>query len=170
MGAIVPEFVMTNFDASQTVRQLQEASPQLRRDAAIELGKSGELKHLDALIVALRREGDDGVCASIILALGALGGNAALDALRTVRPIGDESRIALRKALDRLEKSSASAHWHQGLTLSGVRLEVPIGLERPATLLLNKAGWPRIDLEYPGLLKPQGSIPAEQISPPPRWC
>jgi hypothetical protein len=152
------------------LRDLTREDPHKRRNAAIALGKSGDATHVPRLLEALKGETDENARASMILAVGALGGPEAAHALETIHPADEPSRIALRKALGRLGGRLPAAAWKDGITLPSVHLEIPEGLERPAALLLTKAEWPRAVVERPGLLRLEESVPAASISPPPRWC
>jgi RMKL-like, methyltransferase domain/HEAT repeats len=161
---------MTESTPGTQLRQLTQDDPQGRRNAAIRLGKSGDPRQVRPLVEALKRETDDDARASIILAVGALGGPEAVRALETINPTDEPSRVALRKALGRLGAQLPAAEWKDGIALPSVCLEIPEGLERPAALLLIKAEWPRAIVERPGLLRLEEPVPAGWISPPPRWC
>jgi 23S rRNA G2445 N2-methylase RlmL len=130
----------------------------------------GDSAHVTALAQALTGEKDDRVAASFILALGAIGGAEATSILSTFRPVGEATRVALRKSVGRLQPKTGQARWKEGLNLDDVFLEVPEGLERPASLLLIKAGWPSVSTDRVGLLRVGKPMPVSQVLPAPRWC
>lgn len=142
----------------------------LRRRAAIELGRVGNAQAVEPLIEALRQEQEDLVRASLVLALGALGGAHALTTLAELIPAGRAETAALVKALDRLTgKKRAGVAWREGLNLGDVHLEVPQGLEHPLSRRLVQEGLPKSETVRPGLLRLLQPVPATRLDPPPRY-
>jgi hypothetical protein len=93
------------------------------------------------------------VRASLALALGATGGQAAHATLAALVPETDEEREALRKALDRTAPLRPTAVWVVGGWRPKALLECPPGLERIAADEVFAAGHPRPQRGGEGLLR-----------------
>jgi hypothetical protein len=156
--------------AADALALLRAGDDQQRRGAAVKLGQPGETQYVPSLLNALKQETNDRVAASMVLALGAIGGPEAASALDEFAPTGEATFAALRKAQSRLQTQANALRWKAGLLLNDVYLEVPEGLERPATLLLNKSGWPSVSTNRVGLLRVDKPVAVACILPPPRWC
>lgn len=156
-------------ELSVYVEQLRDPYGPNRRRAAVALGKSYDQRVVQPLLEALKSENEGFVRASVILALGAIGGDEAIRALDGHTARGPEEAEALTKALDRIQSSPQSLLWLPSTRLQGVRLEVPEGLERPASRLLLKENFPDATIEQSGLIRLSDSVPAERLAPPPRW-
>jgi predicted RNA methylase len=105
---------------------LNDESPQGRRIAAIELGKRGGAGAVAALRDALAREEAAWVRASMILALGKLGGDEARAVLASVEARSDSEAEALRKARDRVSGPAVGFSWRGDAAMFA---NVPVGLE-----------------------------------------
>ncbi|HEV7426930.1 MAG TPA: methyltransferase domain-containing protein [Thermoanaerobaculia bacterium] len=105
---------------------LNDESPQARRIAAIELGKRGGPGAVTALRDALAREEAAWVRASMILALGKLGGDEARAVLANVEARSDSETEALRKARDRVSGPAVGFSWRGDAAMFA---SVPVGLE-----------------------------------------
>ncbi len=105
---------------------LNDESPQGRRIAAIELGKRGGTGAVAALRDAVDREQVAWVRASMILALGKLGGDEARAVLAGIEARSEGEAEALRKARDRVSGPAVGFSWRGD---SPVFASVPIGLE-----------------------------------------
>jgi hypothetical protein len=111
---------------------LNDDDPKVRKNAAVSLGRLGGPDQLAALADALGRETITWVRPSLVLALGALGGDSTYALLTAIEPHSDEERDALRKALDRTTPSRPVAAWVAGGWRPACLLEMPLGLERIA--------------------------------------
>jgi predicted RNA methylase len=105
---------------------LNDESPQGRRIAAIALGKRGGAGAVAALRDAVAREELAWVRASMILALGKLGGDEARAVLAGIEARSDTEAEALRKARDRVSGPASGFSWNSD---SAIFASVPIGLE-----------------------------------------
>jgi 23S rRNA G2445 N2-methylase RlmL len=105
---------------------LNDESPQGRRIAAIELGKRGGAGAVAALRDALAREEVAWVRASMILALGKLGGDEAREILAAIEARSEGEAEALRKARDRVSGPAVGFSWRSDAAMFA---SVPIGLE-----------------------------------------
>jgi 23S rRNA G2445 N2-methylase RlmL len=105
---------------------LNDESPQARRIAAIELGKRGGAGAVAALRDALAREEVAWVRASMILALGKLGGDEAQEILAAIEARSEGEAEALRKARDRVSGPAVGFSWRGD---PAIFASVPIGLE-----------------------------------------
>ena len=148
---------------------LEDPEPKARKNAAIALGKLAAGEAVGALTAALEREAVGWVRPSIILALGAIGGEAAGDVLRRVAAGGGAEQEALRKALDRCLRrperpgGDRAVDWRR---TPGWRpeafLDVPIGLEDVASAEAAERGVPGAAAARPGRLRcPPGTLPWE---------
>ena len=105
---------------------LHDESPQGRRIAAIALGKRGGAGAVEALRDALAREEMSWVRASMILALGKLGGDEARAVLAGIEARSEGEAEALRKARDRVSGPAVGFSWRGDATMFA---SVPVGLE-----------------------------------------
>jgi SAM-dependent methyltransferase len=105
---------------------LNDESPQGRRIAAIALGKRGGAGAVAALRDALAREELAWVRASMILALGKLGGDEAREVLAGIEARSDAEAEALRKARDRVSGPAVGFSWRGDAAMFA---SVPVGLE-----------------------------------------
>jgi predicted RNA methylase len=105
---------------------LNDESPQGRRIAAIALGKRGGAGAVAALRDALAREELAWVRASMILALGKLGGDEARVVLDGIEARSEGEAEALRKARDRVSGPAVGFAWHGDTPMFA---SVPVGLE-----------------------------------------
>jgi len=105
---------------------LNDESPQGRRIAAIEMGKRGGAGAVAALRDALGREELAWVRASMILALGKLGGDEARAVLAGIEARSEGEAEALRKARDRVSGPAVGFSWRGD---TPVFASVPVGLE-----------------------------------------
>jgi len=114
---------MTTLRAMPT---LNDESPQGRRVAAIALGKRGGAGAVAALREALAREELAWVRASMILALGKLGGDEARAVLAGIEARSEGEAEALRKARDRVSGPAVGFSWRGDAPIFA---SVPVGLE-----------------------------------------
>jgi 23S rRNA G2445 N2-methylase RlmL len=105
---------------------LNDESPQGRRIAAIALGKRGGAGAVAALRDALAREELAWVRASMILALGKLGGDEVRAVLDGIEAHSEGEAEALRKARDRVSGPAVGFSWHGEAAMFA---SVPVGLE-----------------------------------------
>src|SRR5438270_1830328 len=105
---------------------LDDESPQARRIAAIALGKRGGAGAVAALRDALAREELGWVRASMILALGKIGGDEARAVLAGIEARSDAEAEGLRKARDRVSGPAVGFSWRGD---SPIFASVPVGLE-----------------------------------------
>ena len=105
---------------------LDSASPQARRIAAIALGKRPGPGAVAALRAALASEDVAWVRPSMILALGKIGGEEAQAALAEIEPRSESETEALRKARDRVSGPATGFAWRSD---GPVFATVPIGLD-----------------------------------------
>jgi hypothetical protein len=105
---------------------LNDESPQGRRVAAIALGKRGGAGAVAALRDALAREELGWVRASMILALGKLGGDEARAVLGGIEARSEGEAEALRKARDRVSGPAVGFSWRGDAPIFA---SVPVGLE-----------------------------------------
>jgi SAM-dependent methyltransferase len=105
---------------------LKDESPQGRRIAAIELGKRGGAGAVAALRDALAREELSWVRASMILALGKLGGDESRAVLAGIEAQSEGEVEALRKARDRVSGPAVGFSWRGDTPMFA---SVPVGLE-----------------------------------------
>jgi len=105
---------------------LHDESPQGRRIAAIALGKRGGAGAVAALHEALAREEMSWVRASMILALGKLGGDEARAVLAGIEARSEGEAEALRKARDRVSGPAVGFSWRGDAPMFA---SVPVGLE-----------------------------------------
>jgi SAM-dependent methyltransferase len=105
---------------------LNDESPQARRIAAIEMGKRGGAGAVAALRDALAREELAWVRASMILALGKLGGDHARAVIAGIDARSDAEAEALRKARDRVSGPAVGFSWRGE---PAIFASVPVGLE-----------------------------------------
>lgn len=109
--------------------ELDDASPQSRRIAAIALGKRGGKDAVATLRAALAREDVLWVRPSMILALGRIGDDDARAALAEVEPRSEAETEALRKARDRVSEPPTGFGWRDDAAIDRVFASVPVGLE-----------------------------------------
>jgi 23S rRNA G2445 N2-methylase RlmL len=109
--------------------ELNDPSPQVRRVAAIALGKRGGNGASAALRDALAREDLGWVRASMILALGKIGDDDARAALAEVEARSEGEVEALRKARDRVSAPANGFAWRSDIAIERFFASVPIGLE-----------------------------------------
>lgn len=113
---------------AQLTTYLANDDAKVRKNAAVLLGALGEAAAVPALVQALEREGQQFVRPSLILALGALGGKQARQAIQTLpEPQGAHAQAeseAIQKALSRLAPQKA-LHF-TGLTQPTPVLLVPV--------------------------------------------
>jgi SAM-dependent methyltransferase len=115
----------------QTV--VSDSDPKVRKVAAVALGTHRASTSIAPLTAALREENVPWVRSSLILALGAIGGAAAVDYLRTVGPLTDAEQDALNKACAHALPQPQQAMWRRdGPWRPPVRFDVPAGLEQVA--------------------------------------
>jgi 23S rRNA G2445 N2-methylase RlmL len=105
---------------------LNDESPQGRRIAAIALGKRGGAGAVAALRDAIAREDQAWVRASMILALGKLGGDEARTVLAGIEARSEGEAEALRKARDRVSGPAVGFSWRGDAPIFA---SVPVGLE-----------------------------------------
>ncbi|HEV7570455.1 MAG TPA: HEAT repeat domain-containing protein [Thermoanaerobaculia bacterium] len=105
---------------------LKDESPQGRRTAAIELGKRGGAGAVAALRDAIACEELSWVRASMILALGKLGGDEARTVLAGIEARSEGEAEALRKARDRVSGPAVGFSWRGDAPIFAT---VPVGLE-----------------------------------------
>ncbi len=117
-------------------RALSDDEPKVRKNAAVALGKVSDAGEGDAaaavaaLAEALEAETIAWVRPSLILALGAVGGEAARGAIEQVRPESEREAEALRKARDRVRPEAPEVAWRSGVTTPvPIWASVPVGLE-----------------------------------------
>jgi predicted RNA methylase len=145
---------------------VEDSEPKVRQNAAVSLGKIAAPQAVGAVDAALQREEVSWVRASLILALGAIGGEEAHAALRALSPRDDREGEALRKALDRclphrqVVEWRREAPWHLDLLL-----EVPPGLEEVALPEAAERGFPTIRRGGPGLLRCPPDLPPWELLP-----
>jgi predicted RNA methylase len=141
---------------------IADPEPKVRKNAAIAFGTIGNPQGVPALVTALEQETIAWVRPSLILALGAIGGESAHAALRKLAPVDDAEREALRKALDRTTTIRQPIEWNAaGAERLQLLLEAPIGLEFVAHGEAMQRGIGPCTHEGPGLLRcPPGTQPA----------
>jgi predicted RNA methylase len=128
-------FLLSHFNKSpQVVKSLchvliHDEEPKVRKNAAVSLGKIGDSYAVDALIMALNQEKIPWVRPSIILSLGAIGGEVARIELQKFRVEEGPDKEALRKALDRVEIFRENVAWVRSDWRYPLVLEAPVGLE-----------------------------------------
>lgn len=147
--------------AALTQAVVADPEPKVRKNAAIALGTLGNGQGVPALVTALEQEAIAWVRPSLILALGAIGGDQAQAALSAVEPADNAEREALRKALDRTTTTHAPIEWNPA-GAAGLRLllEAPIGLEFVAHGEAMERGIGACVQDGPGLLRcPAGTQP-----------
>jgi predicted RNA methylase len=129
------------------------------------LGKLAGAQAAGPLAEALGRERIAWVRPSLILALGAVGGDAAREALSGVTPGGEQEREALHKALERVTPRRAHARWSRGGPWTYALLaEAPVGLEEVAAAEARERGVTTLAPLGPGLLQvAAGSAPWELL-------
>lgn len=139
-----------------------DPEPKVRKNAAIALGTLGNEAGIAALVTALEQETIGWVRPSLILALGAIGGDQAHAALSAVEPADDAEREALRKALDRTTTTHTEIDWQPaGSARLRLLLEAPVGLEFVAHAEAMERGIGACVQDGPGLLRcPSGTQPA----------
>lgn len=133
------------------------------------LGREGDAESVPALVAALATESDDGVRASLVLALGAIGGETASEFLDSLSPEGARETEALSAARVRLSSPSVKVEWLPRVALPNVVFEVPEDLENSAVRMFAKAGVATIEPLQPGLLRSTVAVQASAIMPLPRW-
>ena len=143
----------------------EDLEPKVRQNAAVALGRSGAAGAVPDLAAALETETAPWVRSSVILALGALGGEAARAALLAATPGSDLEREAIRKALDRTAPRRRAASWRmEGVPALDLRLRVPIGLEAIAREEAEQRLGGPVEEPGPGLLRPPaGAMPDAMI-------
>jgi predicted RNA methylase len=139
--------------------------PKVRKNAAVAVGRIAAPESAGALVEALQRETVEWVRPSILLALGAVGGESALAALEAYSPADEPEAEALHKALDKLAPRARDAAWSpEGSGRLPLLLETPIGLESVARDEARGHGIRLGDEVAPGLLRcPPGTQPAELL-------
>lgn len=144
---------------------LDDPEPKVRKNAAISLGSLASSDGVDVLRDAFEREAVDWIRPSIILALGAIGGDRACAELRALSPRDEPEREALRKALDRCSSHTQSVDWRREAVIPGpVLLDVPVGLERIAIAEAVQHGI-RPVVARPGLLRCPAEVQPWQVFP-----
>jgi 23S rRNA G2445 N2-methylase RlmL len=109
--------------------ELNDESPQVRRIAAIAIGKKGGRGASIALADALSREDVAWVRPSIILALGKIADDDARIALAAIEPRSETESEALRKARDRVSAPASGFAWRLDAVIDRLYAGAPIGLE-----------------------------------------
>jgi 23S rRNA G2445 N2-methylase RlmL len=132
---------------------LADDDPKVRKNAAVALGRLAAPDTAPALSEALGREAISWVRSSLVLALGAVGGDQVHALLAGIEAASDEEREALRKALDRTSPTRPPAQWVAGGWRPPVVLECPPGLEQVALDELREAGLPRAHITGEGWLE-----------------
>lgn len=145
---------------------LHDEEPKVRQNAAVSLGKLEAQHGVGALIEALNQETIAWIRSSIILALGAIGGEEAKKALQSLQPDDEKERESLRKALDHSTHQRQKVEWKAaGADRLQILLEAPVGLEEIALEEAQERGFAAINHGENGLLKvPQGENPVELLS------
>lgn len=129
------------------VRALGDAEPKVRKNAAVSLGRLAPASALEGravtgLVSALERESVAWVRSSMILALGALGGDRAVATLAGLEATSEAEAEALGKARDRLMPRSRDVRWRDDAALdAGFWVAVPVGLEGVARSEAEDAGF-----------------------------
>lgn len=144
-----------------------DADAEVRRTAAVSLGKIGLKAALPFLAESLTSEAIPAVRASVILAVGAIGGVAAREVLDTLHARTGEESDALRRAKLRTDPPAARARWRTvwspGLV---VLLDVPPGLEDVAVAEAAERGLESVAHIGPGRLRcPPGTAPWDAVPP-----
>lgn len=138
-------------------RALSDSSPKVRKNAAVSLGQLEDESAVGPLARALAGETVEWVRASMILALGKIGGAAAREALSGHQPASEAEREALRKGLDRLSGPMADVSWRPGAQVScPIFATAPPGLEDITVAEALERGLPRPEPVGPGLLQFRG--------------
>ncbi|MGH2370157.1 MAG: HEAT repeat domain-containing protein, partial [Chloroflexota bacterium] len=111
-----------------------DSEPKVRKNAAVSLGRIGTPDAVEHLAAALERELVAWVRPSLILAIGAIGGEAAHQALGALHVEGDTEQEALRKATQRSAPRQHVTAWRRDRAPDlGLMLDVPAGLEEVAS-------------------------------------
>lgn len=155
---------------SEHLERLGDTTNPSRRQAAVALGKLGDSRAVAPMVELLRSETDASIRASLILALGAIGGEAVAERLGEITPQSPKEADALAKARDRILSIPLAFEWRPQLALDDLRIEVVEGLERPVSRMLLKEGFPETTVERPGLLRFSAPVAAERVTPPPRYA
>ena len=107
--------------------------------------------------------------ASLILALGAVGGADRVQSLVGEGPLSEAEALALAKVRDRAgQDGKPGADWRAGLALGDVYLETPVGLERPVSRMLVKEGFPTSVVAGEQLIRLTQPIALSRLAPLPR--
>ena len=151
--------------ATEALRRavVADPEPKVRQNAAVSLGKTAAESAAPDLIAALNLETVGYVRRSLLLALGAVGGDAACAALRGVTAADEGEREALRKALDRCGPRPASVEWNpEGLRSLTLLLDVPVGMEAVARAEAEERGVGPVEPVRDGRLSlPPGADPVQ---------
>jgi 23S rRNA G2445 N2-methylase RlmL len=108
---------------------IEDSDAKVRKNAAVSMGKLGDTSSFIALAGALEREEVAWVRPSIVLSLGGLGGQRALSVLKSVEPLSQAEREAVRKAIDRSSQAT-EACWRTPCPGSQpIYAAAPVGLE-----------------------------------------
>ncbi len=100
-GKLAPE------QTAKIVCLLSDLDPKIRKNAAIILGNTSDAAHVEKLRARLTEETVPWVKASVILALGAIGGSEARAAVEGYNPENGEEQQAVEKALAKLAPALA---------------------------------------------------------------
>lgn len=145
---------------------LEDAEPKVRQNAAVSLGRLQAIEGAELLARALSRENVGYVRPSMILALGAIGGEAARAALEAVSPASAAEQEALHKVLDRCAPRRVAVAWRRDVAWRHETvLEVPVCLEAIALEELAERGWQGVRPDGPGRLRVPPSAPPWELLP-----
>jgi predicted RNA methylase/HEAT repeat protein len=148
------------------VGALGDAEPKVRQNAAVSLGRLRAIEGAAALAEALDREEVGYVRPSILLALGAIGGDAARAALGAVEPRDGAEREALAKALDRAAPRAPRVSWREDTPWRwDTVLEAAVGLEDVALEEAAEQGIAARESGMPGRLALPHGLPPWQALP-----
>jgi 23S rRNA G2445 N2-methylase RlmL len=150
-------------EAHALITALADEDPKVRKNCAVALGRFGQVEHAEAVAMALLREPFSYVRASLMLALGATGGQKAHALLQTFAPEAEEEREALRKALDYTAPARPVAVWVVGGWRPLVLLECPVGMERIAQDEVVAAGLTRPQTAGEGRLRMAGETRPDEL-------
>ena len=143
-----------------------DPEPKVRKNAAVSLGRIGAPQAVDALVTALQQETVGWVRPSLILALGAIGGEAACAVLHGLTAANEAERDALHKAVDRCDPRSRAVDWRrEAVRQPTLLLEVPVGLETVALDEAAERGIRPVTRVQPGLLRCPPGLPPWTILP-----
>lgn len=144
----------------------QDAEPKVRKNAAVSLGRHRAEDVAEHLAGALSRETVPWVRVSMVLALGAMGGDRARAALDALEPADETEAEAARKALDRLTPGGRDVAWRTDVPWQrDVLIEAPVGLEEIAAAEALEKGVGRLAMVGPGRLVAPRGVPPWSIVP-----